>query len=110
MNPSGDLSSRVVLRKVAWRLVPFLCLLYVFNILDRGNLGFARVKMQDDLGLSKAVFDQGFGIFYLGYLLFEVPANLLMRRFGARRWIARIMISWGLISAATMAVTGLGTF
>jgi MFS transporter, ACS family, tartrate transporter len=107
---SGVPTSDAVLRKVAWRLVPFLCLLYVFNILDRGNLGFARVRMQDDLGLSKAVFDQGFGIFYLGYLLFEVPANLLMRRFGARRWIARIMISWGLISSATMAVTGPATF
>jgi len=92
--------------KVAWRLVPFLCLLYVFNILDRSNVGFARLTMQDDLGMSQAVFDLGYGIFYLGYLAFEVPANFLLRRFGARVWIARIMITWGLVSCATMAVTG----
>ena len=81
------------LRTVAWRIVPFICLLYVLNILDRANVGFARLAMQDDLGLSKRAFDLGYGMFYLGYLLFEVPSNLLMRRFGARRWIARIMIS-----------------
>ena len=85
------------LRKVAWRLVPFICVLYVFNILDRSNLGFARLRMQDDLGLTEAMFNLGYGIFYLGYLAFEVPSNLLLHRFGARKWIARIMISWGLI-------------
>src|SRR5262245_57995752 len=95
-----------ILRKVTWRLVPFLCLLYVFNILDRANVGFARVKMQDDLRMSPTVYDYGIGIFYFGYLLFEGPANLLMRRIGARRWIARIMITWGLVSCVTMAVTG----
>jgi D-galactonate transporter len=98
------------LRTVAWRIIPFICLLYVLNILDRANVGFARLAMQDDLGLSKAAFDLGYGMFYLGYLLFEVPSNLLMRRFGARRWIARIMISWGLISAAMMFATDIWTF
>lgn len=93
---------RTTLRRVAWRLVPFLCLLYVLNILDRANVGFARLQMKDDLGLSDAVFDFGYGIFYLGYLLFEVPSNLLLRKVGARRWIARIMITWGIVSAATM--------
>ncbi len=93
---------RAILAKVAWRLVPFLCLLYVLNILDRANVGFARLQMQEDLGLSQSMFDLGYGMFYVGYLLFEVPSNLLLRRVGARRWIARIMISWGLISAATM--------
>ncbi len=92
------------LRKVAWKLVPFLCLLYVFNILDRANLGFARLQMQDDLDMSQEMFDLGYGLFYIGYLLFEVPSNLLLRRVGARRWIARIMISWGLISCLTMFV------
>ena len=98
------------LRKVAWRLVPFICVLYVFNILDRSNLGFARLRMQDDLGLTEAMFNLGYGIFYLGYLAFEVPSNLLLHRFGARKWIARIMISWGIISSCTMFVTDQWTF
>lgn len=109
--PSVDsLLAASTLRTVAWRIVPFICLLYVLNILDRANVGFARLAMQDDLGLSKAAFDLGYGMFYLGYLLFEVPSNLLMRRFGARRWIARIMITWGLISAAMMFATDIWTF
>jgi MFS transporter, ACS family, tartrate transporter len=99
-----------VLRKVAWRLLPFLCLLYLLNILDRVNVGFARLTMQDDLGMDAAVFSFGYGIFYFGYLLFEVPANLLLRRIGARRWIARIMISWGLVTCLTLAVTGMWSF
>ena len=95
---------KTTLTKVAWRLIPFICLLYVLNILDRANLGFARLQMQDDLQLSEAMFNLGYGIFYLGYLVFELPSNLLLRRFGARRWIARIMISWGLVSCCTMFV------
>jgi len=71
-------------RKVAWRIVPFLCLLYVFNILDRANVGFARLGMTRDLGLADAVIDWGYGLFYVGYLVFEVPSNLLLRKFGAR--------------------------
>jgi ACS family tartrate transporter-like MFS transporter len=98
--------AETVRRKVTWRLVPFLALLYIFNILDRANVGFARLTMQDDLGMSQRVFDLGFGIFYFGYLVFEVPANLLLRRFGARRWLARIMVTWGLVTCATLAVTG----
>jgi MFS transporter, ACS family, tartrate transporter len=102
--------SRTVLNKVAWRLVPFLCLLYIFNIIDRSNVGFARLTMQDDLRMDPWVFDYCYGLFYIGYLLFEVPSNLLQRRIGARRWIARIMISWGLVSSATLAVTGAWSF
>ncbi|MEZ6131068.1 MAG: MFS transporter [Planctomycetaceae bacterium] len=98
------------LRKVAWRIVPFLCLCYFLNILDRVNVGIARLTMQDDLGLSEAMFNLGYGIFYVGYILFEVPSNLLLRRYGARRWIARIMISWGLITAATMFARDQWTF
>lgn len=90
------------LRRVAWRLIPFVCVLYMLNILDRANVGFARLQMQDDLGLSEETFNLGYGMFYVGYLLFEVPSNLLLRRVGARRWIARIMISWGLISSLTL--------
>lgn len=103
-------NAQSTLRIVAWRIIPFVCLLYVLNILDRANVGFARLAMQDDLGLSKAAFDLGYGMFYLGYLLFEVPSNLLMQRFGARRWMARIMITWGLVSAATMFASDIWTF
>ncbi len=101
---------RTTLRIVAWRLIPFVCLLYLLNILDRVNVGFARLAMQGDLQLSESAFNLGYGMFYVGYLLFEVPSNLLLRRFGARRWIARIMISWGLISSATMFVHDQWTF
>jgi D-galactonate transporter len=101
---------RTTLRAVAWRIVPFLCLLYVLNILDRANVGFARLAMQDDLGLSKAAFDLGYGMFYIGYIFFEVPSNLLMKRIGARIWIARIMITWGVVSACTMFAHDLSTF
>ena len=103
MNPASLASAT---RKVAWRIVPFLCLLYVFNILDRSNVGFARLGMTKDLGLSEEVINWGIGLFYLGYLVFEVPSNLLLRRLGARVWISRIMISWGLVSMLTLAVTG----
>jgi MFS family permease len=98
------------LKKVAWRLIPFVCLMYLLNILDRANVGFARLQMQDDLQLSEETFNLGYGMFYLGYLVFEVPSNLLMRRIGARRWIARIMISWGLVSSATMFAHDQWTF
>ena len=76
--PTADsLLPSSTLRIVAWRIIPFVCLLYVLNILDRANVGFARLAMQDDLGLSKAAFDLGYGMFYLGYLLFEVPSVLI---------------------------------
>lgn len=102
--------ARRVLRKVAWRLIPFLCLLYAFNIVDRSNAGFARGRMEADLGLTRRDFDNAFGLFYLGYLLFEVPSNLLLRRMGARLWIGRIMISWGIVACATAAITGFWSF
>lgn len=101
---------RATLRKVAWRLIPFVGALYLLNILDRANVGFARLQMQDDLKLSETAFDLGYGMFYVGYLLFEFPSNLLLRRFGARKWIARIMISWGLISSLTMFVRDVWSF
>jgi MFS transporter, ACS family, tartrate transporter len=108
MQPSNVEKS--TLRTVAWRLIPFICLLYLLNIIDRVNLGFARLQMQEDLGLSKGAFDLGFGIFYLGYILFEVPSNLLMRRVGARIWIARIMITWGLVSASMLFARNIWEF
>ncbi|MFM8291626.1 MAG: MFS transporter [Planctomycetia bacterium] len=101
----NDLGRRTT-RKAILRLVPFLALLFTFNIIDRANVGFARLGMVDSLGISDAAIDWGYGLFYLGYLLFEVPSNMLLRRCGARRWIARIMISWGLVSTLTAWVVG----
>ena len=87
-------------RKIAWRLMPFLMLCYLCAYLDRVNVGFAKLQMMDDLSLSETVYGLGAGIFFLGYFFFEVPSNLILHRVGARRWIARIMITWGLISGA----------
>jgi ACS family tartrate transporter-like MFS transporter len=94
------------MRKVAWRLIPFLMLAYICNLLDRGNVSFTKLKMQADLGMTDFVYSSGVGLFYFGYLLFEVPSNLILRRTGARAWIARIMITWGLVSCCTMFVIG----
>ncbi|MCB1749758.1 MAG: MFS transporter [Gammaproteobacteria bacterium] len=93
-----------VYARIAWRLVPFLFACYVCAYLDRVNVGFAKLRMLDALGFSEAVYGLGAGIFFLGYTLFEVPSNLLMLKIGARRTIARIMIAWGLLSAAMMFV------
>jgi ACS family tartrate transporter-like MFS transporter len=102
------MSGSTVYRKVGLRLLPFLFLLYIVNILDRVNLSFARLHMLSDLGLTgdraEEVYALGFGIFYVGYLAFEVPSNLILQRVGARVWIGRILVSWGLISAAMMFV------
>jgi D-galactonate transporter len=92
-------------RKVAWRLTPLLMLCYVVAYLDRVNVGFAKLQMQADLNLSDAVYGFGAGIFFLGYFIFEIPSNIILHRVGARVWIARIMVSWGIISALTMFVT-----
>ena len=91
-------------RRVTWRLVPFLFVCYVFAYVDRVNVGFAKLQMQQDLSMSDAVYGAGAGIFFLGYFLFEIPANMLMQRLGASLWLGPIMILWGLISACTMFV------
>lgn len=96
--------------KVAWRLLPFLFLCYVCAYLDRINVSFAKLQMLSDLGLSDAAYGLGAGIFFVGYLMFEVPSNLILLKVGARRWIARIMVTWGLISAAMMFVSGPSSF
>jgi D-galactonate transporter len=90
--------------KVTWRLIPFLFLCYVFAYLDRVNVGFAKLQMLSDLKFSETIYGLGAGIFFIGYFLMEVPSNLALHRFGARKWIARIMISWGVISAAMIFV------
>jgi ACS family tartrate transporter-like MFS transporter len=94
----------ITLRKVTWRLIPFLFVLYIVAWLDRVNVGFAALHMNSDLGFSSAAFGFGSGVFFLGYCLFEVPSNLILHRVGARRWIARIMMSWGAISVAMLFV------
>jgi D-galactonate transporter len=94
-----DLEKRVI-GKVMWRLIPFLILCYFVAYLDRVNVGFAKLHMNQALGLSEAAFGLGAGLFFIGYFLFEVPSNIFLERVGARVWIARIMITWGIVSAA----------
>jgi D-galactonate transporter len=89
-------------RKVTWRLLPFLMLCYVVAYLDRVNVGFAKLEMLGDLGFSETAYGLGAGMFFIGYFLFEVPSNIILHRVGARMWIGRIMISWGLVSALFM--------
>src|SRR4051795_2385652 len=108
MNTS-DVQARTV-RKVATRLIPALLVLYIIAYLDRVNVTFAQDKLESELGFSGAVYGFGAGIFFIGYFLLEVPSNLALHRFGARRWMARIMITWGLISACTMFVRGEWSF
>jgi len=92
-------------RKVTWRLVPFLMLCYVVAYLDRVNVGFAKLQMLNDLKFSETVFGLGAGVFFIGYFLFEVPSNVILHRVGARIWIARIMITWAVISGGFMFVS-----
>jgi ACS family tartrate transporter-like MFS transporter len=100
-----DIEERVI-SKIAWKLLPFLCACYMAAFLDRVNVGFAKEQMIADLGLSNAVYGAGAGIFFIGYFLFEVPSNLILERIGARIWIARIMVVWGLISACMIFAKG----
>src|SRR5262245_64695631 len=107
---SQDEARKSAIAKAGRRLMPFLCLCYAVNFLDRVNVGFAALAMNDDLGFSPAVFGAGAGIFFAGYILFEVPSNLLLQKFGARIWIARIMISWGVLAIAMAFVSGETSF
>jgi MFS transporter, ACS family, tartrate transporter len=103
-------TSESALRKVRWRLIPFLFLLYIVAYLDRVNVGFAGIDMSRDLGFSAAVYGLGSGIFFLSYTLFEVPSNLILARVGVRIWIARIMVTWGVVSTAMLFVNDELTF
>ena len=97
-------------RKVDIRLLPFLFLCYILAYLDRVNVGFAKLQMLKDLSLSDAAFATGAGIFFIGYFFFEVPSNVLLKKFGSRLWIARIMVSWGIISSCMIFVKGEWSF
>jgi D-galactonate transporter len=99
-----------VFRKVVLRIVPFLMLCYIVSYLDRVNVGFAKLQMSADLAFSEAAFGLGAGLFFIGYFLFEVPSNVLLQKVGAKVWIARIMITWGLVSGAFMFVNNEATF
>jgi ACS family tartrate transporter-like MFS transporter len=98
------------IRAISWRLIPFLVLAYFFSYLDRVNLGFAALTMNAELKFSPTVFAWGAGIFFIGYFIFEVPSNLALEKFGASRWIARIMVTWGIISALMALVSGVWSF
>ena len=99
-----------VLAKTRRRLIPFLFLLYIVAYLDRINVGFAALQMNQALGFSPTVYGLGAGIFFLSYVLFEIPSNVILSRVGARIWIARIMISWGIVSSSMMLVGGVTGF
>ena len=107
MNPRHE---PLVVKRVTRRLIPFAFLCYVVAYIDRVNIGFAADALQRDLGLSDAAYGVGAGLFFLGYCLFEIPSNLILERVGARRWMARIMVLWGLVSMGTMFVTDTTTF
>lgn len=100
----SSVSEAAIYNRVARRLIPFLLVLYIISFLDRVNVGFAKLQMSTDIGLSDAVFGAGAGIFFIGYAICEIPSNLLLQRFGARFWIARILVIWGAISVSMMFV------
>ncbi|MCP1204014.1 MFS transporter [Pantoea sp. B550] len=105
---SADIEQQIV-KKVVWRILPFLIVCYLIAIIDRGNIGMASLQMNEDLGLSKAVFGFASSLFFVGYFLFEVPSNLAMQKIGAKIWISRIMVSWGIISVCTAFVESANT-
>lgn len=102
----SELEARTV-RKVTLRLIPFLIVCYFVAYLDRVNVGFAALQMNQDLGLSAAMYGFGAGVFFLAYFVFEVPSNIFLDRFGARKWIARIMFSWGILSGLMAFIPGI---
>ena len=96
--------------KAAWRLVPFVTIGYLLNYMDCTNIGFAALTMNREIGLTATQFGRGAGMLFVGYCFLEVPSNMILYRVGARRWLARIMVSWGLVSAATIFVSGPWSF
>ena len=94
------IDERALVRKITWKIIPFVFILYVISYLDRANIGYAALQMNKELALSSEAFGFVSGIFFIGYFMFEVPSNLALNRFGARVWIARILLTWGVISVA----------
>jgi ACS family tartrate transporter-like MFS transporter len=106
----GESQYQCAVRQVTRRLLPFLFVLYLIASIDRSNVAFAALQMNHDLGFSASVYGFGAGIFFVGYCLFEIPSNLILARFGARCWISRIMISWGIVACAMMLIRGRVSF
>jgi ACS family tartrate transporter-like MFS transporter len=102
--------ARSLYRKITWRIIPYLFLLYIVAYVDRVNVGFAAMDMKRQLGFSDTVYGTGAGIFFIGYALFDMPSNLMVQRVGTRVWIARIMITWGLIAGCMAFVHSAGSF
>src|SRR5678815_4968997 len=102
--------SQETIARITRRLLPFLLLMYILAFLDRANLGFAKNAFQADTGLSDSIFAFGAGIFFIGYSIFEIPSNLILHRVGAARWMCRIMVSWGIVSACMMFAHNSTTF
>ena len=102
---SADMENTVI-SKVTWHLFPFMILLTMVNFIDRTNIGLAALTMNKDLGIDPATFGFAAGIFFLGYILFEVPSNIILHRVGANIWLARIMFTWGLVSMGMAFVSG----
>lgn len=100
MNTHQDINESALVRKITWKIIPFVFILYIISYLDRANIGYAALQMNKELALSAEAFGFISGIFFIGYFLFEVPSNVMLNRFGARRWIARILLSWGMVSVA----------
>ena len=100
----NEAEQKATLTKAIRRLIPFLFFLYVIAYLDRVNVGFAQIQMKEDLGFSKTAYGFGAGIFFIGYFLFEVPSNVILQKVGARRWIARIMVTWGAVAIGMMFI------
>ena len=103
----ADTLEQLTIRKVAWRLLPFLFLMFIWCLIDRVNLAFAALTMNADLGFTATMYSLGASIFFLGYCTFEVPSNLLLERYGARIWLSRIMITWGIVSSSMAFITGI---
>jgi ACS family tartrate transporter-like MFS transporter len=101
MQPIDEAREKAIVRKITWRIIPFVFLLYIISYLDRANIGYAALQMNADLALSSEAFGLISGIFFVGYFIFEVPSNVMLNRFGARVWISRILITWGILAALT---------
>ncbi|GAB7531065.1 MFS transporter [Pseudomonas sp. 3A(2025)] len=101
MNKNKTPDEHAIVRKITWRIIPFVFLLYIVSYLDRANIGYAALEMNKELALSSEAFGFISGIFFIGYFLFEVPSNVMLNKFGARVWIARILVTWGFIAALT---------
>src|SRR3954464_5628333 len=109
-HPTQNTEEKAIVARIVRRLIPFLCLLFIVNYLDRTNVGMAKLRMLGDTGITAQEYGLAAAVFFVGYFIFEIPSNLIMERVGARLWMTRIMVTWGLISAAMMFVKSATSF